>query len=110
MDETRSAAFLGSKLEEAWESRVAKAEAYNLRLQNGEIRPGTSTQCIWWCLRNIVHPVSTIRNRKIPKPTREQQETRWRLESRRTASLAWALNDVLGNRFWIAGAYKVPNA
>ena len=98
MDESRSAGFLANKLEEAWACRVEKAKAYNIRLENGEIKPPLLSR-FKWCITRAVGR----------KSTREEQEAKWRQDSRRKASLAWALNDVLGHKFWIAGAYKVEN-
>lgn len=88
---------------------------FNKRLGRGDVRPGW-VRCVKWALRRWI--TNTRRGvvgflwrrekwEKV-KVTREEQERGWRRdEGRGRASLVWALNDVLGRRFWIAGAFEV---
>jgi len=102
VDKSRSAEFLSTGLEEAWKKRVEIANTYNKRLENGEVKPSFARQGVWWCKRRW----RNVR-RCNEKMTKEDQEASWKKAKRKRASLAWALNDIIGRRFWIAGVYKV---
>lgn len=94
MDEKRSAEFLSARFEEAWARRVQKAKAFNEKLDKGEIKPSLYRRTVW-----KLSPGG--------KETRQRREKKWRESQRKTASLAWSLNDVLGRSFWGGGIYKV---
>lgn len=92
MDESREAALLSSQLDEAWSRRVAKANEWNELLVQGKARPSIITRTKWRA------------KSLFGRETVATQETRWRtVEGRKTASLPWALNDVLGPPFWAGG-------
>ncbi|KAJ6571086.1 ABC protein [Mycena capillaripes] len=93
MGPEQEAGFLTDKLEESWARRVREAEEWNLRLERGEVRAG-----VWkrarWVLRG--------------KERRMELQRKWmEKDGRKEASLAWALNDVLGHMFWKGGVFKV---
>jgi ATP-binding cassette subfamily C (CFTR/MRP) protein 1 len=96
VDESRSAGPLGAGLDAAWDRRMRKAKEYNERLARGEVTPSFGRKTVWWVRRRLESSVS-----------QEEQERKWREGKRKRPSLAWALNDVIGRRFWIAGVYKV---
>ena len=75
------------------------AREFNERLEKGEIGPSVGRRVVWW--------VKRLWGEKVG---REEQEIRWKMGKRKRASLAWALNDVIGRRFWIAGVYKVTSS
>jgi hypothetical protein len=84
---------LTDALEAAWARRVEKAGEWNGRLERGEVGPPLVKR-VKWALRG--------------KEKREELEREWReKDGRREASLAWALNDVLGHMFWKGGVFKV---
>lgn len=78
------------------------AEAYNVRLQSGEIRPSVVKR-LGWAIRVTLQRGATDRRAR-----RRDLEKKWReKDGRMHASLAWALNDVFGFDFWCAGIFKV---
>lgn len=91
MGPEQEAGYLSDKLETAWARRVEAAAAWNKRLESGEAKPGLVKR-VRWALSG----------------KRAERERKWREEGgRREASLAWALNDVLGHLFWKGGLFKV---
>ena len=90
LQDHRSAAYIADRINASYEARKKKADAYNARLANGEIRPGWRS--IWWTIRG----------------GRQEKEQQWRQVTGRTkASLAYALNDSIKWWFWSAGILKV---
>lgn len=112
VDKSRSAEVLSNGLEEAWKRRVEAAKVYNERLEKGEVKPGLGRRGVWWSKRILKNCRRSVFGRKGSgergkELTKEEQELKWRKAKRKRASLVWALNDVIGSRFWIAGIYKV---
>ena len=101
MDESREAGNLGAQLDAAWTRRVAAANDWNTRLASGEIAPSVF-QRAKWSMKALRGWQGSYAER------RAALETGWREDTgRKQPSLAWALNDVLGPRFWSGGYYKV---
>ncbi|KAF7332750.1 ABC protein [Mycena kentingensis (nom. inval.)] len=80
--------YLTRKLEESWARRMRKAAERKRRIEAGEIQPSVWRKLLW----------------AVPGRDRVKLERAWREPD---ASLAWALNDVLGHLFWRAGVFKV---
>ena len=100
MDYTRESGNLGAQLDEAWARRVQAAKEWNVRLENGEIRPGIFKRAKW--------SIQALRGKGNYGDRRAALEVHWRqVDGRREASLAWSLNDVFGREFWSGGAFKV---
>ncbi|KAG1750098.1 ABC protein, partial [Suillus lakei] len=104
MDPSRESAALATKLEAAWQRRVKAAANWNARLESGELRPSLFKRT-GWALRAI------SRNGQKQDATWSERcaafQNHWReSEGRKEASLAWALNDVFRNMFWIGGVFK----
>lgn len=95
MDSTREAGLMSTKLEEAWKRRCEKAQAWNERLDNGEVQASLVTRAVW-------------RIKSVGRKTKYQDYVKhWReVDGRKEASLAWAINDVLGRSFWAGGAAR----
>lgn len=92
MDSTREAGTLSEKLDQAWARRVADAKDWNTRLASGEIQPSVVRRSKWYA------------KALVGRGSYKSQEEHWRnVEGRKEASLAWALNDVLGLAFWLGG-------
>ncbi|KDR78881.1 hypothetical protein GALMADRAFT_244520 [Galerina marginata CBS 339.88] len=86
----RGAAHIAQAITDSFTRRVKEAEAYNIRLANGEISPGLKG--VWWSIRG----------------KRKEKEAEWRLKTgRQKASLVWAMNDSVKWWFWSAGLLKV---
>ncbi|KAF7295535.1 ABC protein [Mycena indigotica] len=88
MGPEQEAEYLTRKLEESWASRVRKAEEWNQRVREGLLKPSAWRRLSW----------------SFPGRDKKKLEKKWR---EREASLAWALNDVLGHLFWRGGVFKV---
>ncbi|KAJ7440231.1 ABC protein [Mycena latifolia] len=91
MGPEQETATLTSALNASWDRRVAAAAAFNERLDRGEVKPSVIKRMAW----------------ALPGRDRTALEEAWREGARREASLAWALNDVLGHLFWRGGVFKV---
>lgn len=103
LDETRQAGFLSDKLEASWTYRTRVADEWNVRLASGEIRPSLLKRT-GWNLRSLAHVTEYSK-------MRAQLEKQWlEVGGRKEPSLAWALNDVFGWRFWSGGLSKVGPA
>jgi len=86
----RGAAHIAELITSSFERRVKEAEEHNIRLANGEIKPGLKR--IWWSIRG----------------KRAEKEKEWRENSGKAkASLIWAMNDSVKWWFWSAGLLKV---
>ncbi|KAJ7500976.1 ABC protein [Mycena galericulata] len=92
MGPEQEAGYLSEKLPAAWARRVTAAEDWNARLNRGDVGLGWLKRVAW----------------ALPGRDGAALEKAWReKDGRREASLAWALNDVLGHMFWRAGVFKV---
>ncbi|KAG1821118.1 ABC protein [Suillus subaureus] len=105
MDPSRESAALAGKLEAAWQRRVKVAAEWNARLESGEISPSLLKRASW-AMRAI------SKNDQKQGVTWSERyaafQNHWReSDGRKEASLAWALNDVFRNMFWIGGVFKV---
>ncbi|KAJ6630972.1 P-loop containing nucleoside triphosphate hydrolase protein [Mycena sp. CBHHK59/15] len=90
--------YLSEKLDEAWARRVNAANEWNAGLD--KVTPPLLTRFLW--------SVKSLASGMHHSDRRSALEKHWReVDGRKKASLAWALNDVLGHLFWIGGAYKV---
>ncbi|KAG6864332.1 hypothetical protein C0991_010404 [Blastosporella zonata] len=100
LDPAREAGPLSDKLDQAWDRRKAEAAAWNAKLDRGEIKPGFLKRSCW-SIRALAH--GSRFSEKVAS-----YEFAWReKDGRKTPSLAWALNDIVGFYFWSAGAFKV---
>ncbi|KIM34225.1 hypothetical protein M408DRAFT_303315 [Serendipita vermifera MAFF 305830] len=91
MPDHRVASVVGKRIVDSFQRRHIAAEAYNKRLELGEISPGWRRK-IWWLLRGN----STAR------------EEQWRKKGgKRQASLTLAMNDAVFWWFWIGGFMKL---
>lgn len=95
----QEAGYLSEKLDAAWERRVIAAEEWNAGLDDARIDPPVFTRFMW--------SVKALAGGFHYSARRAALEKRWReVDGRKEASLAWAMNDVLGHLFWIGGAFK----
>ncbi|KIJ14255.1 hypothetical protein PAXINDRAFT_169871 [Paxillus involutus ATCC 200175] len=105
MDSARQAGGLSEKLEAAWARRLAAAADWNERLEKGDIHPSYLAR-LSFALRAI--PANQDDKALTYAERRVALEKYWRqVDGRKEASLAWALNDVLGRMFWLGGVFKV---
>ncbi|KAJ7086116.1 ABC protein [Mycena belliarum] len=96
----QEAGYLSEKLDAAWERRVHAADEWNAGLDDGRVSPPVFKRLLW--------SVKALAGGSKYRARRVALETRWReVDGRKAASLAWALNDVLGHVFWIGGVSKV---
>jgi len=96
MDASREASLLTDRFDEAWARRCRAAEEWNTRLEKGEVAPP-----LW---RNVVWTTKAL----LGGPRVEDEVKAWQLGGgKREASIAMALNDVLGREFWAGGIFKV---
>ncbi|KAI1797261.1 P-loop containing nucleoside triphosphate hydrolase protein [Ganoderma leucocontextum] len=100
MDHSRESGNLGAQLDEAWARRVQAAKEWNVRLEDGQIRPGIFKRIKW--------SIRALQGKGTYGERRAALEGHWRqVDGRKEASLAWTLNDVFGRDFWSGGAFKV---
>jgi hypothetical protein len=96
MGPEQESGYLGDALDASWDRRVAAANDWNARLDNGDIKPGVFKRVVW--------SIKAL----APGSDYHVFEKRWmEVDGRKTPSLAWALNDVLGHLFWKGGVFKV---
>ncbi|KAJ7259774.1 ABC protein [Mycena rebaudengoi] len=96
MGPEQESGYLGDALDGSWDRRVAAANDWNARLDNGDIKPGVFKRVVW--------SIKAL----APGSDYHVFEKRWmEVDGRKTPSLAWALNDVLGHLFWKGGVFKV---
>lgn len=96
----QEAGYLSEKLEAAWIRRVKAAEEWNAGLETGQVKAPVFTRLRW--------SVKALSGGFGYRDRRAALEKQWReVDGRKQASLAWAMNDVLGHLFWIGGVYKV---
>ncbi|OCB92268.1 ABC protein [Sanghuangporus baumii] len=95
MDPSRESGLLSAKLDEAWSRRVHAAEEWNRRLSNGEVRANIFKRASW-NIRALL-PSSKAKGKSYSE-RRAAFEERWRESSGvAEASIAWAMNDVVGD-------------
>lgn len=90
LQDHRSSAVISDKILTSFEKRKVKADAFNERLDKGEVKPGLR-KTVWWTLRG----------------NKENREKEWRKSMRKRASLTMAMNDSIFVWFWSAGVLKV---
>ncbi|PVF97426.1 ABC protein [Serendipita vermifera] len=96
MDPSRESSLLSGKFDESWAGRSKAAQEWNERLARGEISPPLKLRMQW--------AFSALWG----GPSAEERKRNWQLkDGRKEASIAWALNDVLGREFWAGGIFKV---
>ncbi|KAJ7056634.1 ABC protein [Mycena amicta] len=96
----QEAGYLSEKLDNAWERRVKAAEDWNAGLLDGRSNPPLLKRGVW-VFASLARGIAFRKHFA-------SLEKHWReAGGRREASLAWALNDVLGHMFWFGGAFKV---
>jgi hypothetical protein len=87
----RSSEVIANAILRSFEARRKKADEYNTRLANGEIKPPMRLRLI-----------SFLRG------DREARLKRWReKDAKKHASLTWAMNDSIKWWFWSGGVLKV---
>ncbi|KAJ7183174.1 ABC transporter [Mycena filopes] len=90
LGDERASAYIAQRITESFDRRHHDATEYNLRLANGEVRPGW--RVIWWALSG----------------KRAEREKKWReVDGKRKASLVWAMNDSIKWWFWTGGVLKI---
>lgn len=94
LDPSCDSKLIAAKLMTAWNKRVAQAEAYNARIDRGEIGPGLLTKAGWLVGRG-------------EGKGRQEKERIWREKSgRKHPSLVMACNEIFLRWFWVGGIYK----
>lgn len=97
MDPSRESTLLTERFDESWARRRAVADEWNARLEKGELSPSLRLK-VTWMLRWMFWKGRSV----------DEMERSWRLkDGRKRASIAWALNDVLGWEFCVGGIFKV---
>jgi hypothetical protein len=97
MDRSREASLLTDQFDEAWTRRCKAAEEWNARLEKGEVAPPLRLKVVW-----------TIKALAGSGPRMQDRVRAWQVgEGKKEASIALALNDVLGREFWAGGIFKV---
>lgn len=91
IDDKRTAAVLGEKLQNAYDKRQQKAREWNERLDAGKIKPSWYKKLYW----------------RMGKGSYDDKYERWERRQRRHASLMWSLSSVVGWWFWGGGLSKV---
>lgn len=91
LQEHRSSEVIADVILQSFEARRKKAEEYNVRLANGEIKPPLKLRVL-----------------SLLRGDREERLKHWREKhGKKHASLAWAMNDSIKRWFWIGGLLKV---
>jgi len=91
LQDHRSAGVIAETILSSFDARRKKADEYNARLSNGEIKP----------------PLS-LRVMSLLRGDGEERLKRWReKDGKAQASLAWAMNDAIKWWFWSGGVLKV---
>lgn len=91
LQEHRSSEVIADAILQSFEARRKKAEEYNARLANGEIKP----------------PLK-LRFMSLLRGDREERLRRWReKDGKKQPSLTWAMNDSIKWWFWTGGVLKV---
>lgn len=90
LQDYRSSAVIAEKITASFDARKANVDAWNAKLERGEIRPGVIKRA-WWSMRG----------------SREERERKWREGVKKRASLALSMNDSVKLWFWTGGVLKV---
>ncbi|KAH9972120.1 ABC transporter [Lactifluus volemus] len=91
LQEHRSSGVIADAILQSFEARRKKAEEYNVRLANGEIKPPLKLRIL-----------------SLLRGNREERLKRWREKhGKKHPSLAWAMNDSIKRWFWMGGLLKV---
>lgn len=90
LQDHRSSAVISEKITTSFYARKAKVDAWNARLDRGEIHPGVMKK-VWWGMTG----------------NRDEKEREWRKGARKRASLALSMNDSVKLWFWTGGVLKV---
>lgn len=90
LQDHRSSAVISDKILASFEARKVKADEFNKRLDNGDIKPPLMKR-VYWGVRG----------------KREEREKAWRKKIRKRPSLTLAMNDAVFFWFWSAGFLKV---
>ncbi|GAW05470.1 ABC protein [Lentinula edodes] len=105
MDHSQESGYLSEQLDAAWARRAEAANEWNIKLTSGELKPGILKRILWQ-IQATLKLGSTVKGSRRERI--EELEIQWReIDGRKEPSLAWSVNDVFGNMFWIAGIYKV---
>ncbi|EJD47908.1 ABC protein [Auricularia subglabra TFB-10046 SS5] len=100
VDQSREAGFLSDKLDAAWDRRVREAAEWNASLDKGEVQPAALRRALW--------TAAAMARGRGWQTRRDARAEHWRtVDARRTASLAWALNEPFAFEFWSGGLFKV---
>ncbi|KAI6039822.1 ABC transporter [Pisolithus marmoratus] len=90
LQDERASLRIANLVLESFERRRKEAQEYNIRLENGEVKPGL--RAIWWAIHG----------------NRAELEKLWReRDGKRKASLILAMNDSIKWFFWSGGVLKV---
>lgn len=96
MDSSRESALLSTRFDEAWARRCKAAADWNAQLESGEVNPPLRRKALW--------AIKAL----CGGPKVEQMEHDWKTkDGKKEASIAWALNDVLGHEYWGGGVFKI---
>jgi hypothetical protein len=91
LQDHRSSEVIAEAILDSFEARRKKADEYNARLANGEIRPPLKLRLI-----------------SLLRGNREERVKRWReKDGRKKPSLMWAMNDSIKWWFWSGGFLKI---
>jgi hypothetical protein len=91
LQDHRSAGVIAETILNSFDARRKKAEEYNARLANGEIKPPLSLRVMSWV-----------------RGDGEERLKRWReKDGKAQPSLTWAMNDAVKWWFWSSGVLKV---
>lgn len=83
LQDDRAAAYIADRILASFDARRIKADEFNARLANGDVKPGIG-KYIWWTI----------------KGNRAKREKNWReKDGKRKASLALAMNDSV--KWWV---------
>ena len=91
MDETRTAATQADIINQAYERQKAKSEAFNARLDKGQVKPPLVKRLRW----------------RISRGDYKACSSEWYASARKKPSLARTLLRAAGSRFWQGGLFKV---
>jgi hypothetical protein len=91
LQDHRSAGVIAETILSSFDARRKKADEYNARLANGEIKPPLSLRVMSWL-----------------RGDSEERLKRWReRDGKAQPSLTWAMNDAIKWWFWSASVLKV---
>jgi hypothetical protein len=91
LQEHRSSEVIADAILQSFEARRKRADEYNVRLANGEIKPPLKLRIL-----------------SLLRGDREKRLKRWREKhGKKHPSLAWAMNDSIKRWFWMGGLLKV---